>query len=244
MVASFIQPGRQQDMLAFEVHFAREFAMPSPWEDELVEKNGLILGSIILDWRAIKDWNVTDDRRMLVSIQAHFEPTDIHSATKNSKSIFGVTQNLPCCMSCHPSLHPPTLSLPFLQTCSTEKVWGFALFASIKAQGFPTAPSRSFPVTNQHWKGFASRKKPATKHHFRGGRIPVSKAFGLESRLGWHPFLPPADLQINMNLFIDLIMAAGGSSQLECICLPVMLIQSGTKITSLQDHLRLILLEL
>lgn len=174
MVASFIQPGRQQDMLAFEVHFAREFAMPSPWEDELVEKNGLILGSIILDWRAIKDWNVTDDRRMLVSIQAHFEPTDIHSATKNSKSIFGVTQNLPCCMSCHPSLHPPTLSLPFLQTCSAEKVWGFALFASVKAQDFPTAPSRSFPVTNQHWKGFASRKKPATKHHFRGGRIPVS----------------------------------------------------------------------
>lgn len=138
------------------------------------KKNGLILGSTILDWRAIKDWNVTDDRRMLVSIQAHFEPTDIHSATKNSKSIFGVTQNLPCCMSCHPSLHPPTLSLPFLQTCSAEKVWGFALFASVKAQGFPTAPSRSFPVANQHWKGFASRKKPAIKHHFRGGRIPVS----------------------------------------------------------------------
>lgn len=86
-----------------------------------------------------------DDRTMLVSMQAHSEPTEIRSATRNSKGIFGVIQNLPCSMSHHAPLQPPTLSLPFLPPCSAGKSldflhhlypWGHKVFQLLLSAAF------------------------------------------------------------------------------------------------------------
>lgn len=162
-------------MLTFKVHFMRIcYAIPSIAATRWVcRKVWFILGSVRLDWRVIEGWILTgDDRTMLVSMQAHSEPTETRSATRNSKGIFGVIQNLPCSMSHHAPLQPPTLSLPFLPPCSAGKVWIFASFAPLRAQGFPVAAFCSFPLRNQHCKAFAGRAKPTTKHHDPRERVP------------------------------------------------------------------------
>ena len=166
-------------MLTFKVHFMRIcYAIPTIGAQMTTRwvgrKAGLLLDSITLDWRVIEGWMLTSDgRTMLVSTQAHFEPTETHSAVRSSQGIFGVIQTVPCSMACHAPLQPAMLSLPFLPPCSAGKVWIFASFAPLRVQGFPVAPSCSFPLRNQHWKALAGRPKPTAKHHSPRESVPA-----------------------------------------------------------------------
>lgn len=131
-----------------------------------------MLGSIRLDWRVIDGWILTgDDRTMLVSTQAHFEPTKPPSAPGTAR-YFGESFRI-CLAACLVTL---LFSLPhFLHLSSHPAVpvkseflhhlhpWGHRVFQLPLSAAFhwETNTAKHLPVeqsplpnTTTPWKGF------------------------------------------------------------------------------------------